>query len=512
MVDTRLRVGSKFYNACLNEAFARSRKVRADPQFAAAKALPSGKDRTEAFRVLDRKFGFTDWAMMSKGSALRVAFLREHVPAQEAQLLARRAFTAVRRWHLGLNGKPRFRRTIDGLRSMAAKDPRGALRPKVVGETVVGFLWGRDHLLKFAEPATTGRKGREQQAEWAQVRELILSGKVLSSMIVRTIVHGKATYRANLTVDGPRPKRHPVGTGIVSVDMGPSTVAVVDAVLVNGVPVPTGARLVPLAPNLPDTAKQMRRLQRRYDRAHRAGSPACFDAAGQHVHSSCLWTVRSQASDRVKAQLAETARVRTAYRKTSHNQTVNQLLAVGSTLHAEKLNYVGWQKLWSKSVHDRAPGMFVEACRSKAESAGGNMFEYSTFTTALSQTCVCGSQVKKPLSLRVHRCACGVIAQRDLFSAFLGLFVHRQPNPDRPEQMVDTLDLDDARTAWSAAQDIEWMPKSENKKSSSKRRGQVRPSGRSMARITARRASRRAPTETLGINLVQVVVTADAAL
>jgi hypothetical protein len=222
--------------------------------------------------------------------------------------------------------------------------------------------------------------------------------------------------------------------------------------------------------------------------------------------------VRSYTSDRVKAELAELSRVRAAYRKTSHNQLVNTLLAVGPTIHAEKLNYVAWQKLWSKSVRDRAPGMFVEACRSKAESAGGNMFEYSTFTTALSQTCVCGSQRKKPLSLRVHRCACGALAQRDVFSAFLGLFVHPVANPDMPDATVDSLDLDHACKAWSAAQDIEWLPKSGNNTVLSKRRGQVRPSGRSMARIKARREHRQAPTETLGTSLVQVMVTADAAL
>ena len=75
--------------------------------------------------------------------------------------------------------------------------------------------------------------------------------------------------------------------------------------------------------------------------------------------------------------------------------------------------------MFGKSVGKRAPGMFVEMLRRKAENAGGEVIEFSTQTTRLSQTCHgCGTIHKKKLSERWHICACGVIAQRDLYSAF----------------------------------------------------------------------------------------------
>jgi len=68
----------------------------------------------------------------------------------------------------------------------------------------------------------------------------------------------------------------------------------------------------------------------------------------------------------------------------------------------------------------RAPGRFVSILRRKAASAGGRVVEFPTRPTRLSQVCHgCGAVEKKPLSLRVHRCGCGVEMQRDLYSAFL---------------------------------------------------------------------------------------------
>lgn len=511
MVDTRLHVAVRFYNSCLSEAITRLRKVRADPAFAAARLLPKGGGRTNAFRAVDVAHGFTESGLTTFASGQRVHHLREHVLAQEAQLLGSRAFAATERWKFGTGGRPRFKSSRDGLRSLSGKDNCGSLRPKVVAGQVLGFQWGNGNVFAFAAPRTTGRAGREQTAEWAEVRELILDGKVLRSAIVTDIVRGRTVYRVNLTMDGPRPQRHPIGTGIVSLDMGPSNVAVVvSSIAADGFIRPVSAEILPLAPALPDYARQMRVLLRTQDRQHRAGSPDCFDIRGRHVKGSCHWRNRSAASIHTRHQITEMHRVQAAYRKTSHGSTVNRLLAAGSLIHTEKLNYVAWQKNWPRSVRDRAPGLFIELCRGKAESAGGGTYEYSTYTTALSQTCLCGTVKKKTLAERVHRCDCGITAHRDLFSAFLGTYVRPVPTPGTPNKSTDLIDADHAHAAWSTAHDIGWLPASV-KTASKKRRGQVRPSSRSMARINARRKRAMKSTETLGKNLLHLPVTASDA-
>jgi hypothetical protein len=42
--------------------------------------------------------------------------------------------------------------------------------------------------------------------------------------------------------------------------------------------------------------------------------------------------------------------------------------------------------------------------------------------TDLSPLCAYGAKKKKKLSERLHMCQCGVRSQRDVFSAYLGMF------------------------------------------------------------------------------------------
>lgn len=79
--------------------------------------------------------------------------------------------------------------------------------------------------------------------------------------------------------------------------------------------------------------------------------------------------------------------------------------------------------MFGKSISAKAPGLFVQQLIHKAENAGGKVTEFKTQTTACSQKCICGIKKKKPLSQRWHNCDCGISSQRDLFSAFLAIFV-----------------------------------------------------------------------------------------
>jgi hypothetical protein len=80
--------------------------------------------------------------------------------------------------------------------------------------------------------------------------------------------------------------------------------------------------------------------------------------------------------------------------------------------------------------------------RRKAVSAGVSVTEFPTRTTKLSQVCLCGQVKKKSLSDRWHVCDCGVVAQRDLFSAFLAACVESE-----------RLNADFARDFWQSGMD-----------------------------------------------------------
>jgi putative transposase len=132
------------YNAVLGEFIGRSRAVKSDPAWQAARLLPGrtpaqSRARGAAFRAVEQAHGFTNDAAQSFASSLRKSWVREHLPAQETQNLGARAFDAVKLWHVGRKGKPRFKAAARGLHSLSAKDGNGALRPKVdAGGRLVG--------------------------------------------------------------------------------------------------------------------------------------------------------------------------------------------------------------------------------------------------------------------------------------------------------------------------------------------------------------------------------------
>jgi putative transposase len=487
VMRTRFFTGTRVYNAVLGELIECSRAVKFDSAWDAARQLPhrtaaERKARGAAFRAVEQAHGFTVDKAQAFASSLRKSWVRDHLPAQETQNLGARAFDAVKAWHLGHKGKPRFKPARRGLHSVAAKDGNGALRPKLDADgRLLGLQWGAGFVIPIAGPALKGRRGKEQQSELAEIEALIAAGKVLRARVVRTVIDGRDTYRMQLVMDGPPSQRHPVGDGRVSFDLGPSMIAVA----VERADGSWGGWVEPLADRISIDTARLRREQRRLDRQHRAGSPGCFHPDGTHQSGRCEWQ-RSNAAKETATRVGDLHRRLAAHRKTLHGALANRLFAHGADIACEKVDYVAWQKGFPRSVGDRAPGMFVETIRRKASSAGGDrLYEYSTYTTALSQSCLCGDRKKKLRSQRVHRCGCGIKEHRDLFSAYLGLHVHKGADG------LDRLDLEAAKTGWLHRQDIDGcrgpVPTSPN------RRGRRHPpSRRSVARIKARRKAKAA--------------------
>jgi putative transposase len=486
-IGIRFFTGVRVYNAVLGEFIGRSRAVKADPGWDSARGLPHRSPaerqvRRAAFRSVETAHGFTADAAQSFASSLRRSWVREHLLAQETQNLGARAFDAVRQWHVGRKGKPRFKSTKRGLHSLSAKDGHGALRPKTdEAGALVGLQWGAGFVVPIVPSAASGRRGKEQQAELAEIEAPIAAGKVLSTRIVRTVINGRDTYRLQLVCDGRPTRRHPVGDGQVSFDLGPSQIAVA----VSRADGSWSGWVEPLADAIRLDTMRLRRTQRHLDRQHRAGSPECFDRDGVHRTGRCVWQ-RSAAAQQTAIRVAELHRRLAEHRKSLHGALGNRLLGHGTDIACERLDYVSWQKNFPRSVRDRAPGLLVDMLRRKAESAGGQqLYEYNPRTTALSQTCLCGNRKKKPLSQRVHRCECGIREDRDLFSAYLGLHVRTEVDG------VDRLDLQAAQRGWLHHHDVDESPKSSRSALARKRRGRRRPpSRRSVARIKARRKAK----------------------
>ena len=243
-----------------------------------------------------------------------------------------------------------------------------------------------------------------------------LASPVKFVRLVRRKLNGRNRFYAQLICEG-RPlwkDKHALGQGVVGLDIGPSTIAIVSA---------TQARLERFCDELEDKQKAVRKLQRKLDRSRRVNNPDNYKPDGSVKTGKLEWH-HSERYLHTRGQLAELHRKQAAQRKSLHGRRVHDILAQGDVIKLEKLSYQALQKQFGKAVGFRGPGTFVIHLRRKAGNAGAEIDEFPTGSTRLSQTCVCGAIEKKPLSQRWHRCACGVgPVQRDLFSAWLARYV-----------------------------------------------------------------------------------------
>jgi len=107
------------------------------------------------------------------------------------------------------------------------------------------------------------------------------------------------------------------------------------------------------------------------------------------------------------------ARVRNA-RKDFHHKTARDLVRRYDRIAIEDLHVRGLAGgMLARPVHDAAWAQFTTILAAKAEEAGRDLVKVDPRGT--SQTCsACGVEVRKALSVRIHRCPhCGYVADRD---------------------------------------------------------------------------------------------------
>ena len=403
----RLDVARQAYNACLSEALRRLELMRQSKAYQSACKLPKGekgspaaKARTKAFREVNAKFGFREYDLHAWATEhVSRQWLGKHLDTNTVQKLATRAFRATEQYVFGKRGRPRFK-----------------------GKNQMDSVEGKSN--------ETGIRWRGDQVEWTglslpviidpsdQVVRHGLSCRVKYVRLVRRKLGQRNRFYAQLICEGTpyrKPKNY-VGQGTVGLDIGPSTIAAV-------APEARTAFLETFCGELVSKQATIRCLDRQQDRKRRANNHQNYNQNGT-VKKGCKVWRKSGHQLKTQARLSEVHRKQAAHRKSLHGRLVNRILKLGNVIKLEKLSYYAFQRSFGKSVNFRAPGMFVSCLRRKAASADASVDEFPTRTTRLSQICHgCGSLEPKPLLQRWHVCACGIVAQRDLYSAFLATCV-----------------------------------------------------------------------------------------
>lgn len=415
----RFEAARQVYNACLGEARRRVRLIQQAKVYQRARRLPKDDpQRTALFAQARTQYHFHEYALHAYAGTLRQSWLREHLDANTVQKLATRAYSAANRLLLGQAKRVRFK----GPSQMDSVEGKKA---------TVGIRWGKDRV----EWSGLVLPAMIDPTDLVQAHGL--ASRVKYVRLVRRKLGDKQRFAAQLICEGLpyRKERHRLGEGVVGLDLGPQTIAIVCE---------QQASLEMFCPDVVPNAKVLRRLDRKLDRKRRANNPNNYDVRGRVKPGKNHWH-RSGRQRRTQTLRSEYYRKLAATRKRCHGQLAHQVLALGNVFHVERLSYRAWQRRYGKSVGTCAPSMFMNRLFHLAESAGGRIVDVNARLAKLSQTCHCGAVTPKRLSERWHRCACGVSAQRDLYSAFLACFV----DPD-----TSLLNAGRARRAWPGREPV----------------------------------------------------------
>jgi hypothetical protein len=465
LLRIRLDLARQLYNAFLGEAWARLQRCRRDPRWREASRLKRAGQTREAkalYAAVEHEvllaervqhapeFSGTITMCLKFPAAgivtrFRQAHFAEHLDFKSCQAMATRAYQAVDRLRFA-----RPTRRPDGTR----KFPRVHFVPYGEARAVdsVSIHW-RGQAIAWNSPAhkmVIPVRFDQEDTHGLQAHVLTLMQdphNICESLrVLSRTIRGTERWYVQATLKGhPKWKeaQYPPGHGrTVGIDFGPSQIGICwqepDGTL-------KGTKME-LAEGLRHDYATIRRMQRVLDRSRRATNPEHYQADG-----TIRWRVKkrrwhsSRRYLRAKAELAELWRRYAARRKNALGRLANQILAHGTTIKIEALSYKAWQKQWGKSIGRGAPGMLVAMLRRKVEQCGGQLIEFPTKHTKCSQLCHgCGTYKQKPLSQRIHTCACGVgPVDRDVYSAFLAYHV---------DLASQTVDIGAARAAFATLQ------------------------------------------------------------
>lgn len=409
----RFESGRRLCNAVLSDALKTLDLMRQSKAWQAARLMPKGKPRNEAFTACNKHFKFTEYDLQALATQHKnAAGFDDRLGAHETQKIATRIFKATQEYAFGKHGRPRFKGTMRPLHSLEGKN------------NSTGIRWHQDTGCvtwnKLTLPAMLASKHQDPY-----VHAALASATKYCRMVWR-MENGHKRWFVQLVQTGEAPAKYEFhATGqIVGLDIGPSTIAIVADEAVG---------LERFAPSVEQPWRLMRVLQRAQDRSRRASNPQNYEPSGVAKKGRHKWAKSARYKTR-QTELAELERKLSAGRKRDHGELANKILGLGAIIQTEKLSYKGWQKNYGRSAKVRASGAFVSLLIRKAESAGGKVVELNTRRLKMSQyDHITGVCTKKPLSLRWHALGnSGELVQRDCYSAFLAKnAIENQHNPSQ---------------------------------------------------------------------------------
>ncbi|WP_100403426.1 hypothetical protein [Bacillus sp. FJAT-42315] len=432
ILDKKMRIGKSIYNACLGYCLKRLKAVKADKEYRTLLKEPSSKVRNQRLREIERSHGYSEYQVHEFAKSPKYHFGKA-LGINEVQKLATRAFQSVEKVHYHQAARVHFKKKFDDM-SIENKSNNTGLRKKDMK-----ILWGELELdFKVKRNDDYALEGLCDRTKYVRV--------------IKREIRGKQRYFVQLVQEGLPPKKYNCepkndDSKRVGMDVGTSTSAIVSE---------ENVMLVELAPDCTPDYKELRKVQRAMDRSKRASNPDNFDKNGVAKKGRRTWTY-SNRYIQLKAKRKELYRKLTVKRKQSHEQLANEILALGSDIRVETMQFqslakraknttrnkkngkINKKKRYGKTIAHRAPAMLISIIDRKLRYQGRSIKKIDTYSTKASQfNHATQTYAKKQLNERWNDIQ-GLAIQRDLYSAFLIGNTHDN---------LDSVDVDLCNDQW----------------------------------------------------------------
>lgn len=413
-LEKYFELARRFYNAILGETLKRFNLMRQSKEYQKARKLPKSKERSQEFKKIDLKYGFTQYSLDKFMTTLRInefKTLGSHITGK----LQKRAFDAVNDLRFG-NAKKVYFIKYGEMTSFEGKNNKQGLRYR---DSIVEFN-------KLKMPVIIKKNDVYVQ--------MCLESRIKFCRLLRRQVGNKIKYYIQFILEGIPPQKldkegnlkHKQGIGEVGIDIGTSTVAIVSD---------KECKLKELAEGLDNIEKIKNKLQRKLDRSRRSNNSNKYNSNGTiNIHNKDKW-IKSNNYIRTQNKLRDIQRKMASQRKQSHEIDANYILSLGNIIKVETMNYKGLQvrsknttinektrkfnkkKRFGKSLSNKAPAKLLEIINRKLRYQNLQLFQINTYKIKASQyNPLTDTYNKKKLKDRWNE-DCKI--QRDLMSALI---------------------------------------------------------------------------------------------
>ena len=412
ILDKRLDIGRRIYNACLNELNKRYGVMVESKEYQKSIKRPiEDTTRNRALQELIRKYRLTEYSLHQFVQPMQEHF-KKNLDSHTVQKIATRCFNAFKGRLYHTAKKIHFKKYGE-LQSLEGKTNASGLKFRNNA-----LVWN-DVSIKVLV------KTLDDYAKMALLRTI---------KYCRVLKNG-TNYYLQLVLEGIPPVKlnkngeikHKVGSSKVGIDIGPQTAGITSDETV---------RLLELVPEINTPYRSIGNLQRKMDRSRRANNPNKFKENGTFNRSNRDPWVKSGHYQADQLKLQRIQGKLSSIRKQSHNKLANEVISQGTEVYVEEMSFKGLQKRakkttknakgkinrkkrFGKSLANKAPALFLTILDNKLRYLGTKLHRINTAVVKASQyNHVDDNYMKKELSERWAMIGEDEI-QRDLYSSFL---------------------------------------------------------------------------------------------